>query len=301
MSRYTKRYALCSLILGSLFITLPYSSYGSGIGENVNSTNSAGANRCTLVKEAPKTITIDPFTTYGICSYLKSRKGVVSAALYDESSKELFLYNPGVLGFAASMIKVDILASILSSRRASGIKVTAVERGWAKSSIELSDNPATESIWEDLGYNRVMDVFNRKLGFSQSVGNPLNIWGLSLTTPSDQIKLLRHIILSSTVIDQKDQLYIQSLMEGVTPSQRFGVPNGVSRSSVVGVKNGWDRESDGKWQVNTFGYVKSSSNPYMLVIMSKGNPNESYGASTVSVVSRFIWGFESVLPTYQAL
>ena len=152
-------------------------------------------------------------------------------------------------------------------------------------------------MWEDLGYNKGLNILNSKLNLSQTQLNPDSIWGLEVTTPADQIKLLKSIVLPSKLLSVANQSYIKNLMEHVISSQRFGVPAGVPSNVDVGVKNGWDTEGDEGWQINTVGYVQSKKNPYLLVVMTHQNPSEAYGMATVSGVSKLVWGFESTLPT----
>ena len=241
----------------------------------------------------------NPFTAKAVSAYLAGRANSVTAALYDESSGESFLYNPTQRGATASIAKVNIVASLLYQRAKKRVALTPVEDSLAKLAIEQSDNDAAEALWEDLGYNAGLNTLNSKLNLRQTQLNPANIWGLEVTTPADQLKLLKSIVLPSKLLSATNQGYIKNLMEHVISSQRFGVPAGVPSGVEVGVKNGWDVEGSNGWQINTVGYVQSKSNPYLLVVMTHDNPSERYGIDTVSGVSKLVWGFESRLPVYQ--
>ena len=242
----------------------------------------------------------DPFAAKAVANYLSGRRNFVTAALYDESSGETFLYNPKGSGATASIIKVNILAGLLYVRSKSKVALTPEEDGLAKLAIEQSDNNAAESLWENLGYNRGLNVLNSKLKLSGTKLDASNAWGNTVTSPRDQLKLLKQIVLPSKLISPPNQTYIKTLMEHVIASQRFGVPSGVPAKVEVGVKNGWDTEANTGWQINTIGYVQSKHNPYLLVVMTHNNPNEVYGINTVSGVGKLVWGFESKLPSYPA-
>ena len=63
-------------------------------------------------------------------------------------------------------------------------------------------------------------------------------WGLTTTTPQDQVTLLRQLVRSSRVLDKNAQKYALYLLEHVTPSQRWGVSAGVPAGVTLALKNG---------------------------------------------------------------
>src|SRR5215510_12420600 len=55
----------------------------------------------------------NPFKNAGLISFLASRQGVVTAALYDKNTNQLWQYNKGKLEYTASIVKVEILGTAL--------------------------------------------------------------------------------------------------------------------------------------------------------------------------------------------
>lgn len=57
-------------------------------------------------------------------------------------------------------------------------------------------------------------------------------WGMTTTTPSDQIKLLNNIFFSSNKLTESEQNYIQSLMKNVESDQQWGISAGSSNYAL---------------------------------------------------------------------
>ena len=58
-----------------------------------------------------------PFVPAAMTTFLRTRAGNITAAVYNERSGRLFLYRPGVAEAEASVAKVDILATLLYESR----------------------------------------------------------------------------------------------------------------------------------------------------------------------------------------
>src|ERR1700746_1619643 len=91
-------------------------------------------------------------------------------------------------------------------------------------------------------------------------------WGLTTTTPDDQIALLRQLVTSSSRLTRAAREYALSLMRDVTPSQRWGVSGGVPARVPVALKNGWLplRGAGSDWQINSGGWVFGGGPEYLI-------------------------------------
>jgi hypothetical protein len=233
----------------------------------------------------------DPFHSASLAAYLATRTDNVTAALYDVTTHQTFIYRPDILEVTASMEKMDILAVLLWERQNEHRALTAKETALATKMIEYSDNNAAEQLWVDVGQLPSVTTFNDDLHYTQSVTNW--DWGLFDTTPRDQLNLLKTILFPNTYLDAASQEYEQDLMENVVDYERFGIPTGVPVRAIVGVKNGWYPESTTGWQVNTAGYVHLGKTYYLAVVMTASNPSEAYGKLVVDRVAQAFWNFES--------
>jgi hypothetical protein len=165
--------------------------------------------------------------------------------------------------------------------------------------IEQSDNEAATILWGDVGGAKGMRAFDHKAGLVdtspsnclQCPGSSWPGWGLTTTTPQDQITLLRQLVQPSGVLDKNDQKYALYLLENVTSSQRWGVCGGVPAGVMVALKNGWLPLDAGNsdWQVNSVGWVSGDGRNYLMAVLSTANPSEQYGIDTLNHLGAMVW------------
>jgi beta-lactamase class A len=212
---------------------------------------------------------------------------MVTAAVYDVGSGKTYLYNPGVHERTASMVKIDILATLLYEAQQAHRELTAKENVLATKMIEASNNGAANKLWTDIGGRDALDDFNTMIGFHQTF--PSYDWGGIETTPKDQLQLLKVIVLPNSILTPESQEYEMDLMQDVQPYESFGLGWGSPARVTVGLKDGWYPWSDTGWQINTTGYVMYNGRLYLATIMCNENPDETYGEGTVTTIARLIW------------
>ena len=215
----------------------------------------------------------------------------MTAALYDVTTRETFIYRPGIKEVTASMEKIDILATLLWESQHDQRALSKREKSLATMMMEYSNNRAAQSLWKTIGQLPSVSEFNAELHYSQSVTSWS--WGEFATTPRDQLQLLKAVLLPNSILNAASRRYEQDLMQNVVDYERFGLPTGVPTSATVGVKNGWYFEKKTGWQVNTAGYVHLGPTYYLAVILTASNPSEAYGRDVVNHVSQAFWNFES--------
>lgn len=241
--------------------------------------------------------TVDSPFGQNIQTYLSSRAGDVTAALYDVNSGHTWLFRPGEAQATASIVKVDVMATLLAQANESDQPVSAEDQSLLTSMIELSDNDAATTLWEAVGGPSAIESFNARAGLTQTTPSPClscaNFpwpgWGLTTTTASDQVTLLRYLIGPNPLLSDQQRNEAIGLMENVTPSERWGVTGGVPSGVTVALKNGWVPLPDSLWQINSIGWIDGDGRNYLLAILSDGNPTESYGITTIDKVSSLVW------------
>ena len=137
-------------------------------------------------------------------------------ALFRDQERAIFLFAFGIA----------LLASGLSSSTVGTL---------AGQMIEDSDNDAATSLWYAVGGAARIRSFNARAGLTQTAPSSCVVcpgfawpgWGLTTTTPDDQIALLRQLVTPSSVLPRAAREYALSLMQDVTPAQRWGVSGGV--------------------------------------------------------------------------
>ncbi len=223
-----------------------------------------------------------------VSSYVDGRDGVVTAAVYDVATGQSYDLRPGVAEDEASMVKVDILGTLLS-QLGDPPALPAATQSLATAMIEDSDNNAATALWNEDGGSAGVAVFNQRIGM-RATDLSACCWGLSTTTPEDQLDLLRHIIIPNAVLDFSQRLYALGLMERVNPAQAWGISGGVPAGVTVALKNGWlPLNGNGDWQVNSIGWVDGDGRDYLIAVETTGNPSEGYGISTIEDIASHVW------------
>jgi Beta-lactamase enzyme family len=241
----------------------------------------------------------DPFGA-AAASYLAGRDGTVLAAVYDLRSGRTWHLGQGGPQDEASIVKLDVLETLLSERgQGDGTGLSASERALAEEMIEDSDNDAATSLWYAAGGAAGIRSFNARTGLTRTAPSSCVVcpgfawpgWGLTTTTPDDQIALLRQLVTPSSLLTRSAREYALSLMRDVTPSQRWGVSGGVPAQVVVALKNGWLplRGADGDWQINSIGWVSGGGRNYLMAVLSAGNPSAQYGIDTIDQLAAMVW------------
>jgi beta-lactamase class A len=222
----------------------------------------------------------------------------VLAAVYDVRTGQTWRLGQGRPQAEASVVKLDVLETLLAERGGGG-GLSASDQSLASQMIEESDNTAATSLWYEVGGAARIRLFNAEAGLIQTTPSSCVVcagfswpgWGLSTTTPADQIALLRKLITPSSLLTDTERDYALSLLENVTPSQRWGVSGGVPAQVTVALKNGWLplAGADSDWQINSVGWISGGGRNYLMAVLTTGNPTEQYGIDTIDQLSAMVW------------
>jgi hypothetical protein len=233
-------------------------------------------------------------------SYLSGRAGTVLAAVYDLRTGRSWHLGQGTPQAEASIVKLDVLETLLAERAdGGGSGLSASDRTLAEQMIEDSDNDAATSLWYAVGGGASIRSFNARAGLTDTAPSSCVVcpgfawpgWGLTTTTPDDQIALLRQLVTPDSVLPRAARAYALSLMEDVTPSQRWGVSGGVPAQVTVALKNGWLplHGTGSDWQINSVGWISGAGRNYLMAVLSTGNPSEQYGIDTIDKLAARVW------------
>jgi hypothetical protein len=187
----------------------------------------------------------------------------------------------------ASIVKVDILCTLLYQSQKSGRALTSAEKALATTMIENSDNDSASSLYSDAGGAAGVDRANRVFGLSQTTAGTGPYWGLTTTTVDDQIRLLRLVLTRPSVLTAASQHYVQHLMGHVEAAQHWGVPAAADHGTRFIVKNGWLPDPDtGLWEINSIGEVVHNHQHLLITVLSDDNASEASGISVVEEIAR---------------
>jgi hypothetical protein len=232
-------------------------------------------------------------------SYVASRSGTVVAAVYDVGSGQTWTLGTHRPQAEASLVKLDILETLFAQEGDGPTGLPPADQSLAQEMMEDSDNDAATSLWNAVGGPGSIQSFNTAAGLTDTAPSSCVVcpgfawpgWGLSTTTPADQIVLLRELIKPSTLLTDAQRKDALQLMENVAASQRWGVTGGVPEQATVALKDGWlPLNSAGTdWQINSIGWISGSGRDYLMAVLTTGNPDEQYGIDTISQLSAMVW------------
>jgi beta-lactamase class A len=259
---------------------------------------SATATRPAATASPPATSRQDPFGT-AASSYVAERSGTVTAAVYDVATGQSWTFGSSRPQAEASVVKLNILEALYARNGAGSGGLSATDTSLAQQMMEDSDNDAATTLWYDAGGPSRIASFNSSAGLTDTDPSscvqcphfPWPGWGLTTTTPTDQLALLRELIKPSTLLTSAQRDSALDLMENVAPSQRWGVSGGVPAQATVALKDGWLplNSTNTNWQVNSVGWISGQGRDYLLAVLTTGNPTEQYGIDTISQLSALVW------------
>ena len=221
-----------------------------------------------------------------LVSTLNARSGVISASVLDLTNGATYQYRPGETGITASIVKAEILGTLLTQVQADHRTLTDSEDATATQMIDESDNDSATDLWNEVGGAPAVQAFDNSVGMTSTTANIA--WGFTTTTAADQVKLLDHLVQSSSVLSDTARAYELGLMEDVTPDQAWGVSAGTAPGTTVALKNGWLPNGDG-WTINSIGWISGLGRNYLIAVTTSDDPSMGYGIDSISEVATAVW------------
>ncbi|MFF0162739.1 serine hydrolase [Streptomyces sp. NPDC005263] len=209
----------------------------------------------------------------------------VSVAVLDLDSGVSATYGDEAFD-TASIVKVDILATLLLQAQDAGTRLTAREKSYATAMIEDSDNDAASALWRDIGRADGLNAANERFGLTGTQGGEGPLWGLTQTTAADQLTLLQQVFGADSELSEASRTYLRGLMGRIAADQRWGV-SVVADGSAWALKNGWlPRGTTGLWDINSIGRVTVDGQGCLVAVLSKGNATKARGISLVEAAAK---------------
>jgi hypothetical protein len=282
----------------SLLAFLPL--FGRASSKSSTTTSSSFETTTTVASVVPTTRPSSILElNQAVSSLLSTRQGTVEAAVQNVTTGTIWSFGLERPQDEASVVKVNILTALLASSSAASTPLTSSERSLAQEMIEESSNDAATSLWSLVGSHDGIATFDRNLGLTATTPSPCVVcsgfpwpgWGLTTTTPIDQLLLLRSTFFDRSLLTSADRAFELNLMESVIPSERWGASSGVASNATVALKNGWLPLNDAgtDWQINSIGWVRGDGRDYLIALFSTDNPSEDYGIQTLDDVSKQVW------------
>jgi hypothetical protein len=210
--------------------------------------------------------------------------GHVAIAVDDLANGQFVAYDGNDQDFVtASIVKVDILATLLYQLQQQNGQMSPDEQALATTMIENSNNDAASALYDDDGESSGIDTANKAFGLTETTVGTDGYWGLTTTTPDDQVRLLRQVFTSQTILTPASQAYIQGLMSQVEADQQWGVPSAADGGTSFFVKNGW-LPNPTLWEINSIGEITHQGQRMLIAVLSSDNETEDGGISLIEGV-----------------
>jgi Beta-lactamase enzyme family len=227
---------------------------------------------------------MNPFRQPAVRAFLTAHPGM-TATVHDLATRKLWSYRPGVRQITASIVKVDILETLL---RHGGV-LAGDQLATATGMIENSDNDEATALWNADGGAPALASYGAEAGLTGTRPNAAH-WGLTTTTASDQVRLLDRLGLPNQLLTRTERDQATDLMHHVEADQQWGVGAGLPAGTHVAVKNGWLPLDDGTgWQVNSDGIVNGHGYHADISVLTTHSPTERAGIREIQGLTRLLW------------
>jgi beta-lactamase class A len=179
----------------------------------------------------------------------------------------------------ASIVKVDIVAALLWQN---GGELTSAQKELATAMITESDNDAATTLFNEVGGYTGLTAANKAFGLTETSVGTGGSWGITQTTTTDQMRLLKLVFTENTTLSDSSRAYIAGLMNKVIDTQRFGVTAAADNAADSSLKVGFlQRSSTGLWDINSIGEITHNGHTYLVVALSDNNSSYADGVSAI--------------------
>jgi beta-lactamase class A len=163
--------------------------------------------------------------------------------------------------------------------------MTEAQRQAATKMITQSDNTAADQLWATIGKAPGLAESDVAFGLTHTTPGTTSAhpWGDTLTTATDQLRLLQVVTGPHGPLTATSRAYILGLMADVRSDQRWGIPAAGRNATAIYVKNGWyPQPADGyRWSVNSIGRIVEPGHDFLVVAMSDHRSAESTGITVI--------------------
>ncbi|WP_375023182.1 serine hydrolase [Actinomadura sp. GTD37] len=258
-------------------------------GAVVGATESIAAGRGAAVAER-NTRPFEPAALrQAVRAYLGTRPGKAGVMATDLRTGLSFGENEKGRFVTASIMKVDILSSLVLQRQRDRRALTAEQRRLAEPMIRESDNNAADALYSAAGGDGGVKKANKSFALKNTTPFA-GSWGSSLTTPADQVRLLTNLASDKSPIKAPGRRYVLGLMGSVLDEQAWGVSAAARPGEKVALKNGWTpvRHQGHGWAVNSIGRITGRDHDFLVAVCSGDSPTMEAGVSTVEHVAEMV-------------
>ncbi len=277
--------AVACLVLGIAlvagYLVISHRRSAAAAATDPEPTVSSSASQSPTAAPSP---TLNEQVRASLAGYLSAKGKYAAVGVLDLTTGAKVVYNEQLSFQTASIVKADILASLLWKLQGQNAQLSAAQKTLATRMITMSDNQAASTLYESLGEAAGLNAANKAFGLTSTTPGPGATWGKAHTTVTDQLALLQVLTSDNSPLSAANRAYQFGLMSQVESDQRWGVPAAApSGATAVYVKNGWDTlaADGGLWEINTIGRIVEPGHDWLVVALSSHNSSQSAGEQLV--------------------
>ncbi len=218
---------------------------------------------------------------------LRHRTGMLAVGVADPSTGITATYHSRQAFHTASIVKADILATLLLQLQHQHAGLSLDEQDLATAMIEDSDNDAAAALWNIIGATGGLAAGDQALRLRHTVPGQDGWWGLTATTVTDHLRLLSALTSRHSPLTAASRRYELALMRNVETGQNWGVTAAASQGTQPAVKNGWMPDGlEGLWDINSIGVISHHGQRLLVAVLSSGQPSQQAGIDQVQAAAK---------------
>jgi hypothetical protein len=255
-------------------------SWGRAMGRSRGEPSCPGPAGGLVFAGEGRGIPLTPFPSAGAIAaasaFLAARAGRTALAVVDSSGRLSGLHLREHFE-TASVIKVMMLVTFLQMRSAQGRQLSSADRALLYPMIHISDNNAASAVYSIVGAGAVSRVA-REAGM-RDYAPGIGWWAFAQTSAADQA---RFFFMLERLIPARFYPYARGLLDGIEPSQSWGVPPVARPRWQVFFKTG-ALPSQGLF--NEVARLERPGTTFTIAVFTDGDPSMSYGEQTIEGVA----------------
>ncbi|NKQ55977.1 hypothetical protein HFP15_24160 [Amycolatopsis sp. K13G38] len=212
----------------------------------------------------------------------------VSIAAQNLTTSQSYRHGADTKVAAASVIKLDILETLLLQQQDEDEPLTDAETAQATAMIENSDNDSATQLWNEVGGAAGIRAADIRLGASGTHPDPKGYWGLSTTDADDQLTLLRDLVAPASPLNPASQAFALGLMRQVEPDQAWGISAVADPGTATALKNGWLPVDDdnGLWAIGSVGIITLHGEQVLVAVLTQHDDSQGDGIELTQALAR---------------
>ncbi len=182
----------------------------------------------------------------------------------------------------ASVVKVMMLVAFLQMRRAERRPLSSADRSLLYPMIHISDNDAASAVLDIVG-SRALARVARESGM-RDYAPGIGWWAYTQTSAADQA---RFFFALGRLVPHRFYAYARGLIDGIEPSQSWGVPPVARPRWHVFFKTG---ALPSRGLFNEVARLERPGVTFTIAVFTDGDPSTAYGEQTIAGVASVLLG-----------